>query len=218
MNPAQGVSFPRSGHAIVFHVARRYFGDGLRYCDADGVRHCGCGQVPCADPARTFAKNHDFGLRTGPGVPILPDERYLVQYRTPVRSIASNFMVHIGNHPESNSEAEWRKFALKDIFLWNRFVDKWVLDFPPGARPPLVVEYGSLTAEPEARLLDILGYLAAGPVDEAAALEVIDGLGVEPRDSLAAFEFRDEAFFAELEEAAADRMAALDLGSYGQSC
>ena len=83
MRPAQGVSFPRSGHGAVLRVARRYFGDSLVYCDSNSKKgHCGCKAVPCANPARIFAKNHDFGLRTSAGVPMIPAERYFIQYRS----------------------------------------------------------------------------------------------------------------------------------------
>ena len=71
MLAVQGVSFPRSGHAIVYHTVRRYFGEALVYCDANNTRHCGCESVPCVNPGRTFAKNHDFGLKSGVGTPVI---------------------------------------------------------------------------------------------------------------------------------------------------
>ena len=33
IRPTQGVSYPRSGHAAVFHIAKDYFGDAFIYCD-----------------------------------------------------------------------------------------------------------------------------------------------------------------------------------------
>ena len=79
MKPTQGVSFPRSGHAPVYQVARRYFGDAFVYCDTNDTEQCGCEHVPCVNPNRTFSKNHDFGLRRFSGVPIIPSEHYFIQ-------------------------------------------------------------------------------------------------------------------------------------------
>ena len=74
MRPTQGVSIPRSGHEAVYHVARLYFGDAFVYCDAfyihDDRPFCVCGSIPCVNPARTFSKNHDFGLHSSAGVPM----------------------------------------------------------------------------------------------------------------------------------------------------
>ena len=59
-----------------------------------GLNGCGCGLIPCINPDRTFSKDHDFGLRKSSGTPIILSERYLIQYRNPVRSIVSNFHLH----------------------------------------------------------------------------------------------------------------------------
>lgn len=218
MIPVQGVSFPRSGHAIVYHAVRRYFGPELVYCDTNNSRRCGCESVPCINPGRTFAKNHDFGLKRGEGTPIIATERYLIQYRNPVRSIVSNFHVHLKNNPEKSSQVDWENFAYRQILYWNRFVDKWVLDYPARANTPLYCAYETLVASPAEILTTILEYFSDGPLNLELAKRVIEERNVKPRSNLEKFEFFDANLFNELEEATVGRMATLSLPSWNESC
>ena len=214
MRPTQGVSFPRSGHAAVFRLAKCYFGEAFVYCDTNNLKHCGCESVPCVNPARTFAKNHDFSLRSSPGVPIISSEHYLIQYRSPVRAIVSNFYLRLNKHPDECERTHWEKFAFRDVFYWNHFIDKWVLDFPSDAEVPLYCTYESLLRDPEARMRDILAFLSDGPLDDEAVTRAIEKVPIAPRNRLAEFEFYDPAFFRELEDAASERLAELDLPSF----
>jgi hypothetical protein len=213
MRATQGVSFPRSGHEIVYHIARRYFGEAFVYCDLHNPGLCGCGSVPCVNPDRTFAKNHDFGLRRSPGVPILPTERYLIQYRSPVWSITSNFKLYLKRHPDENDRAGWERFAFRDVFLWNRFIDKWVLDFPPDANPPQYCTYEELIDEPEVKVREVMAFLSDGPLDDDRISADLERFPIAPRRTLSEFEFFDPVFFRELEDAASGRLAELDLPS-----
>lgn len=214
MRPTQGVSFPRSGHKAVYDIAKRYFGDAFVYCDANNKKHCGCGQVPCVNPNRTFAKNHDFGLKISPGVRIIPSERYFIQYRNPVRSIVSNYHLYLKNNPHACERADWEKFAFRNIFFWNRFIDKWVLDFPADAAPPLYCTYESLIADPEARVKEIHAYMSEEPVDNETLSLILEENPIIPRYNLERFRFHDPVFFEELEDAASERLAELDLPSF----
>jgi len=214
MRPTQGVSFPRSGHAPVRRIAERYFGDSFVFCDTNNPKYCGCEAVPCVNPNRTYAKNHDFGLRTSPGVPIIPSEHYFIQYRNPIRSIVSDFFLYLNNHPDENTRADWENFAYRDVFFWNRFIDKWVLDFPADAEAPLYCTYEALIRDPAARVREILTFFSDGPLDEEAATRIIEKLPISPRDNLAKFEFYDTDFFRELEELASERLTELDLPSF----
>jgi hypothetical protein len=210
----QGVSFPRSGHAIAYHLGRRYFGDAFVYCDANGTRFCGCGQVPCSNPARVFAKNHDFGLRRSPGVPVLENERYLVQYRNPVHSICSHYQLYLRNHPDEHTVPGWRKFALRDIFYWNHFIDKWVLDYPGTAIAPLYCVYEELMSRPRDVAREILSFMSALPLEESRFEQVLASLEIVPRNSLEEFQFYDPGFFDELERRAEQRLAGLQLPAW----
>jgi len=216
MRPSQGMSIPRSGHGVVQRVAKRYFGDTFVYCAAGSNKqeHCGCDAVPCINPARTFAKNHDFGLQTSSGVPILPSERYFIQYRSPVRSIVSNYHLYKKNHRDECARADWESFALREVFYWNRFVDKWVLGFPEEAASPLYCSYESLLSAPEARMREILAFMSDAPLDDEAVTRAFERRPIAPRDRLAQFEYYDPAFFRMLEDAASERLAALDLPSF----
>ncbi len=216
MKPTQGVSYPRSGHAPVFHIAKRYFGDALIYCDPKKKKHCGCGSVPCSNPARTFSKNHDFGLHRSVGVPIIPSEHYFIQYRNPVRSIVSNFYLHRNNHPDMAKWADWETFARRCISHWNRFVDKWVLDFPSDADAPFYCGYETLIADPETRVREILSFLSDEPLDDEAVARILEQHPIAPRDRLSAFEFYDPIFFKELEDVTAERLARLELPSFAE--
>ena len=232
MRATQGVSFPRSGHAAIYHIARLYFGDAFIYCDVNNTRFCGCGSVPCINPNRTFAKNHDFGLRKPPsprkilnlrqflslhkfrGVPIIPTEHYFIQYRSPVPAITSNFKVYLKKNPRENHRAGWEKFAFRDVNYWNRFIDKWVLDFPPDANPPLYCTYESLLANPQARVREILTFLSNAPLDDNRVEQIMQQIPIVPRNSISEFDFYDSVFFKELEDIASQRLAKLGLPSF----
>ncbi len=219
MRPTQGVSFPRSGHKIVYNVAKQYFGESMVYCDPDNEQgmHCSCDCVPCVNLDRTFSKFHDFGLMGSPGTPILADERYFVQYRSPVWSITSNFKLYIQARPQENHRDGWRKFAYRDIFYWNRFVDKWVLDFPSHLELPLYCLYEELLKDPIFQLKAVLRFLSAEPLDEQRAEQIIQDFKVAPRNNLANFEFYEPDFFRDLEEVARERLELLKLPLFGEA-
>ena len=216
MRPAQGVSFPRSGHGVVSNIARRYFGEAFIYCDTNNKRRCGCESVPCINPQRTFAKNHDFGLQNSVGVPIIPSERYLIQYRSPVRSIASNYYLFRNNDRARHSKSEWQRFAFKSINYWNRFVDKWVLNFPPDADAPLYCSYESLISDPEVRLREVLSYLSDEPLDADAVRQVLRKKPIAQRNNISEFPHYDAGFFREIEEMTSGRLGRLGLPSFDE--
>ena len=234
MRASQGASFPRSGHGAVRAIVKLYFDDAFVYCDINHTDYCGCESVPCINPKRTYSKNHDFGLRRPPkkprglrqhlehhfrrrkvgGVPIIPTERYFIQYRSPVFAIASNFKLHLSAYPDHNHRAGWEQYAFKDLFYWNRFIDKWVLGFPARARPPLYVSYESLLADPHARVRDILKFHSVGPLDEDRVEQVLQKAPVVPKHSISKFEFYDPDFFQKMEDATSGRLQKLGLPSF----
>jgi hypothetical protein len=229
MRPTQGVSIPRSGHGAVCQVARRYFGGTWVYCDAFYVkddegyvkddegrsRVCGCKSVPCVNPARTFSKLHDFGLLLNPGVPILRSERYFIQYRSPMRAIVSNYLLHVVVFPDECGYRGWQSYAMFEVGYWKRFVEKWVLDFPVSDVPPLYCSYESLLSEPQARMREILTFMSEEPLEDEAVTRIIEQLPkVEPRDRLAEFRYFDPVFFRELEAVASGYMETLGLPSF----
>jgi len=216
MRPTQGVSYPRSGHAAVYQIAWHYFGDAFIYCDTNNKEQCGCESVPCVNPNRTFAKNHDFGLYNAAGMPIIPSEHYLIQFRSPVRSIVSNYYLFRYRRLLRHRKSEWQRFALNSIAYWNRFVDKWVLDFPSKADPPLFCSYESLVLDPEVRIREILAYLSDGPLDEDAVCQALKVEPIVQSNSISEFKYYDAGFFREIEELTSGRLAKLGLPSFDE--
>ena len=214
MQPTQGVSYPRSGHEAVYQIARRYFGDTFVYCDTNNKAECGCGSVPCINPGRTFSKNHDFGVYDSAGVPIIPSEHYFIQFRNPVRSIVSNYYLYRREHRFRFRRVDWQKFALRSITYWNRFIDKWVLNFPSDAQAPLYCSYEALIADPEARMREILLFLSNEPLDEEAVSRLLIEKPISPRNRITEFRFYDPVSLRELEDLASERLAKLGLPSF----
>lgn len=211
MQPTQGVSYPRSGHAPIWRIAMFYFGDAFIYCDVNNKTKCGCESLPCINPGRTFAKNHDFSVNKTAGAPIIPSEHYFIQYRSPVRSIVSNFYLYRRRHRFEFRRADWETFAFSAISYWNRFIDKWVLNFPSNANAPLYCSYESLIADPEVRVREVLAFLSKGPLDEEAVSRVLEQRPISARNRLSEFRFYDPGFFSELEGLTDDRLTRLDL-------
>ena len=175
MRHTQGVSYPRSGHGVIFHLAKHYFGDAFVYCSPGGSNkmHCGCKSVPCVNPGRTFSKNHDFGLRKSAGISITLSERYFIQYRNSVRSIASDFYLYRSNNPDKVKQADWENFARNSVAFWNRFVDKWVLNFPLNANESFHCKYEDLIANPEDRVREVLSFLSDEPLDDNLVAQIL---------------------------------------------
>jgi len=174
---------------------------------------------PCINPNRTYAKNHDFGLLNQNvsdenglrASPIIPTERYFIQYRNPVAAIASDFKLYIRREPNRDRRAVWQDFALRQVSYWNRFVDKWVLNFPSDAVPPLYCSYEALIADPQERVREILAFLSDNPLDEERLKTIMQKVPIVPRNSLSRFKFNDPIFFKELESAASPRLDILGL-------
>jgi hypothetical protein len=216
IRPTQGVSYPRSGHGIVFRIARRYFGEAFVYCDTNNVDHCGCESVPCINPKRTFAKNHDFSLRSSGGVPVIPSERYLIQFRNPVRAIASDYYIFRSEKLLNRRKSEWRRFALDSINYWNRFVDKWILKFPPEAALPFYCSYESLLSDPHVRIREILSFLGEDPLEDDEISRILKIIPIVNKDSISKFRYYDKGFFREIEARTAGRLERLRLPSFDE--
>ena len=216
IRPTQGISFPRSGHAVLYHTFLLYFGDALVYCDPDRTdnTHCGCGSVPCINPRNTFSKNHDFGLMSGDGLPISGNRPYLIQYRSPVRSVASNFFLHLLAYPQDHNVIEWRKFACCQIRYWNKFVDKWVFDVFYSDVRLYHCSYERLVFHTETTIDEVLRFVSQGSVDEARMRAVMQAIHPRPLDRLRDFPYYDGAFFSDLEDMTEGRIGRLQLPSF----
>ena len=138
----------------------------------------------------------------------------MVQYRSPVRSIVSNYYLFLKRRPDRCTVEHWKTFALERILHWNHLVDKWVLNFPADRGPVHYCPYEELLADPKARIRDVLAFTSPDPIDEPAMALALMRVNIAPRDNLAAFEFYDAAFFESIEAYAGSRLRDLGLPSF----
>lgn len=222
MRQVMGVSFPRSGHNIIHNIFYHYYGDRLVYCDAinkDGT-HCGCRNFPCINPANTFSKNHDFGLKTGKGTPVIDTTSYLVQYRTPVRSIASNFKLYQRRKllqfclPVLGGQRMWRHFAGIQIKLWKSFVNKWAIGLQESQIDHLNCSYQELLDFPLETARKAIEFTSLQPVNVARLEEALNKTAPRPLGRLKDFPFVDHGYFSELESRVQVEMELLNLPSW----
>ena len=150
-----GKSMPRSGHRFLAECLQTYFGRTLRYCDYYG--DC-CGRIPCRRPYNDdrsnrylLQKSHDFGFRDSP----LLNGKYLIQYRSPVPRLQSNFELHIRETGESSREA-FAAFAETETAYFINFYRKWIAVSRPNA---LVVAYEDLIYHQQQTLTAVIGFI-----------------------------------------------------------
>ena len=157
-------SMPRSGHRFLATSLTQYFGGTLRYCEYYPAG-C-CGKIPCTRPyneARTnrlfMQKSHDFGFRDSP----LLNGKYLIQYRSPIPRLQSNFDLYARGTGRSDA-ASFRAFAEEETLYFINFYRKWIAAPPPDA---FVLSYEELTENHAATLGSVIDFIE-GPVDQAA--------------------------------------------------
>ena len=191
----QGISFPRSGHAIVWHALHQYF--NLPMSTYGSVLE---------KPDYIWAKQHDF-RGDFPKIDWLP---HVIQYRNPVRSIVSNYYLH-ANHTKRDDPKLWHNFVKNQTDGWRRFAGKWLID--NGIKRHLLVPYEQLVARPLETLRQIIGFMTDEPVDDTRILFQ----GIEPRNNIEKFKYFDERIFARIESDLRAEMTALSLPSYRDS-
>lgn len=170
--PVVGVSWPRSGHHLLVRLLQAYFAGSFHYCDFyPDVTEC-CRACPCKW-GRTFTKNHDFDLM----VPKLVGRPYLVQYRSFLPSVISNYELYVFNGNDDNPRM-FRCFLEDQLERYRAFVEKWC-DASDGVEKCLV-KYEDLTSSPMPTLTRIVEFFAPGSVvDRARAEGVLSSAGSE---------------------------------------
>jgi len=222
MRQVLGISYPRSGHNIIHEIFSRYYQKELIYCDAFNISgaHCGCRSVPCVNTDNTFSKNHDFGLATGSGLPIVENASYFIQYRTPVRSITSNFKVHSSKKRIKYDrlgfvgEKYWRHYASSKIDRWKSFVNKWVIGLQDSSIDRFNCSYQTLLEAPMRTARKAIQFTSLQPVDEVKLRNILKKVDPRPLDNLRDFPFVNEKFFANLESRVRVEMEILGLPSW----
>jgi len=168
----QGVSFPRSGQSALQNAINLYFSDhtfGFGYGYVGGIS---MGVVD--GPTITYAKNHDMMPPTYPQLPQLPHIRYLVQYRSPVRSFVSQ--LKLGNYtPEKLTESVLETQANNFIKMWSLLINKWVInintdvEFHSDIQKPyyyyLHIPYEELILNSSEILTKVIQFMCDEPVD-----------------------------------------------------
>lgn len=212
----ESVSFPRSGHSPLYNSMKRYFGDRLVYCDVQNSEglNCGCRSVPCINPRNNFSKSHDWGLKKGNGLEIRAGQRYLVQYRNPVRSIASDYNLYVQRKPHKSGREEWHEFACEAIAYWNKLIDKWVIGLRDRDNPQLICPYEQLVQDPIGTVTGVVEFVTDEPVDGEALRREISQIRFRPLNRLPEFRHFDTGFFREIEAIAGERMTTLAIPSF----
>ena len=192
----QSVSFPRSGHLLLYGLLRKYFGEGFSRCE---YYHC-CQSVPCKKGA-VYQKNHDFELDLSND----PETFHIIQYRRSAQAQLNAYFrfVHFpkqraffGRQSErparpdayiadsARLKRKYRRFIKKNRTYFEGFVRKWVLT---NTNPnTYLLEYADFVAQPLPHLTALIRLLApAHPVDEVRVATLIDEADIAYKHNLA---------------------------------
>lgn len=196
LKSVQSISFPRSGHRLVYGLLRDYFGDGLSRCE---YYHC-CRSVPCKKGA-VYLKNHDFELDLNND----PRRPHIVQIRRSAQSQMNAYFRFVrfpdqryffgepSQRPTQPSEyipdsaelmREYCEFVTAKRDFLVGFVRKWV---PENTNPnTYFLEYTDLVTEPLPHMKSLIQWLAPGhPLDAERVAAVVDQAGISYKHSLA---------------------------------
>ena len=202
-------SMPRSGHRFLTECLTHYFGPELYYCGF--YRPECCHRIPCTRPRdgggtnRYFMqKSHDFGFRDSPRL----NGKYLIQYRSPIPRLQSNYDLAVARGTAERSKASFIAFAERETVYFINFYRKWVAVPRPNA---LAVAYEDLIDHQERTLATAVGFIQGDSgVDPTALGRALaqapvagDGASGALRDPMQ-HAFYDPALFARLERQVAD--------------
>jgi hypothetical protein len=207
-----GKSMPRSGHYFLGACLQTYFGPELHYCDFYGRAANCCGSIPCRKPLNGshtnsyfLQKSHDFGFRDSASLA----GKYLVQYRSPIPRLQSNFELRQAQWGSETPES-FIEFAEVETTYFINFFKRWVATPRPNS---LVVAYEDLIWHQQQTLTSVIGFiqgdakidpkamvktLAAHPI-YAGKESTIWGLRDPKRNP-----YGDEDFYRRLEQRIAD--------------
>ena len=144
---------------------------------------------------------------------IRSDCLHLIQYRNPVGSIASDYYLHLNNHPTHTDTVHWEKFALEQIQYWNRFVDKWLILSKQWAGT-LTCPYELLVGNPVDTVTKVISFMSGAPLSLCTRDRALERINFRPKGKLEQFEHYDELFFDELERITSRRIVILGIPTY----
>ncbi|MCA9103660.1 MAG: hypothetical protein KDA63_21050 [Planctomycetales bacterium] len=192
-------TFPRSGHHLLQRLVCGTLGDQVVYSERYASQ-------ALADPTRPlyWEKSHDYHLVEWH--PDRDDVMFVVQYRTCLESIVSDFEIRVVASDELTRAyesvdahfdlkmdlASWEFFADWASDYWRAFVEKWVMPFRHHARRNIhLLEYSHLVRDPQSEVSGLLQRLGIPRRDLGALPQVIASEQVRGRRDLRAFEFFD---------------------------
>ena len=191
----QYVSLPRSGHHLVAELLRDYFVvEDYGYCEYYGC----CQTRPCAHPdnqARTYQlqKSHDLALADPDREPQLvygPDQRYIIQVRTPVTATVSDYHLWIREQRYTHNLLWWAYFVYYRQPYYKKFLHKWVLDIASGENV-LWVHYDWFVTDPAGQLERIIRFITQDDsIDHMRVRRVIAVAAIQKRRNSEQFRYR----------------------------
>jgi hypothetical protein len=187
-------SMPRSGHRYLATSLAHYFAGALHYCEYYSPPGC-CRTIPCTKPyneTRTnrffMQKSHDFGFRDAP----LLNGKYLIQYRSPIPRLQSNYDLYARDTGRNDPES-FAAFAEEETTYFINFYRKWIASPPPNA---FLLSYEELTENRAAALETVIGFIQGqAAIDQAALATALAATPPGPlRDAKAHGLFNRELF------------------------
>ena len=202
------VNYPRSGHHLLVRLLNSVIGENFRYCSFYNAKQC-CGVFPCNNSKINMSKQHDFNLDSN----IPTDTSYIVQYRSFLDAVVSNFELHIGAHPQRDNPRGFALFAWRQQDWYNKWLKKWALGEDANR---LLLPYATLIERPDIALqrvaklfgIDLSGEDLRQYIDSEDHLTVRAGKiirvrneGVIDRRDVTTFRFYDPLLFDDLTDA-----------------
>jgi hypothetical protein len=144
-------------------------------------------------------KSHDFGFRDADGL----NGKYLIQYRSPIPRLQSNFDLAVVRGTVEKSSESFATFAERETTYFINFYRKWVAAPRLNA---LAVAYEDLIEQQERTLTAVIGFITGDSrVDDAAlaralaAAPVVGSNGTGGVRDPMQYKFFDPVLFARLE-------------------
>lgn len=154
------VSMPRSGHHLLQFLLKSVLGEKFSYCEYYTVAAC-CKSIPCgaaphlavASTGLFLQKSHDR-RRSDPS--IVPGTFRLVQYRTPLPRVLSDYELHLARSGETDNPRTLSWFLVEQAHYTTAFYDKWLKQ----PRPEFfVLGYEQLVADPTRSVASLLDFV-----------------------------------------------------------
>ena len=205
-NRAISVSIPRSGHTLLMYVMEEYLAD-FHYCEYYTPPDC-CKSFPCTKPCVDVQKSHDFDL-------LLTQDsglRYIVQYRNPLFSSVSDFLLRQERSPDNNCDSiyYWLGYILQRRDFWRSFVQKWV--FEQTLPYIILISYEEILISTLSTFSRLLKFLRPyHQVDYQRLSEVLIKYEIKPKRALREFQYFDPLLFFLVEFSLSDEMKMLGM-------